>query len=180
MNDDRADDMFCLSLLQEGAVPDWEELVQLLPGLPSGCVPFRGNPWINPALQSGSLEAVKWMILQGGDLKPVSSVYVVLQTALERNTPDQLVVLEDLLKAGADPNAHGIHDWTALHLAAVHEDFGAMNILLPAGARRDARSCIGDCATPEVEARSFDHPKAADFLRDWQSDPIKPRPGARR
>ncbi len=180
MTDPSADYKFRIETLKNGSTADWQELAFLVPGFPMGCDDVFGTPWFSFALQSGSLKAVEWMILQGVDLKAKDIGYTVLQTVLERDSDDRNVMLRVLLKAGADPNAHGIHDWTALHMAAFIENFEAMEILLQAGAKRDARTRIDNYATPEEEARILGRPKAADFLRDWTFHPIKPQPKARR
>ena len=52
--------------------------------------------------------------------------------------------LQDLLKAGADPNTRDFLGWTPLHCAAKYnEDPDALHILLDAGAAPDARDDRG-------------------------------------
>jgi ankyrin repeat protein len=62
-------------------------------------------------------------------------------------------VLRALIDAGADVNARGLNDWTALHFAAAADDPVAVEVLLEGGADPEARTRIDDDETPIDVAR---------------------------
>lgn len=63
-------------------------------------------------------------------------------------------VLAALIRHGADVNARGLNDWTALHFAAAADDPVAVVMLLDAGADPNARTRIDDFETPVDVARN--------------------------
>jgi hypothetical protein len=75
-------------------------------------------------------------------------------------------VLRALVDAGADVNARGLNDWTALHFAAAADDPVAVKLLLEAGADPEARTRIDDFETPLDVARSGS-PNALAAFTDW-------------
>jgi hypothetical protein len=75
-------------------------------------------------------------------------------------------VLRALIDAGADVNARGLNDWTALHFAAAADDPVAVTMLLEAGADPEARTRIDDFETPLDVARNG-APEALAALTRW-------------
>ena len=69
-----------------------------------------------------------------------------------------------LLANGAPVNAHGINDWTPMHLAAVRNDVPALRILVRFGADLTIRTNIDNCATPLEEVRIMKKRQAVEFL----------------
>lgn len=121
---------------------------------PSGRDSFINRTWLTNAIDCGPAEVVRWMLAQGAPVNfEDEEGYPALHSAIDRELPGRLEVLEILCAAGADVNAHGVNDWTPLHLAAVRNDVGAVRILLRHGARTDERTRIDDYATPLEEAR---------------------------
>lgn len=82
-------------------------------------------------------------------------------------------MLRALLRAGADVNERGMHDWTPLHRAGAFGDMQSCRILLDHGADRTLRTNIDHYATPEEETRSHGHRATADLIRDFDADNIK-------
>jgi uncharacterized protein len=75
-------------------------------------------------------------------------------------------VLVSLIQSGADVNARGLNDWTALHFAAAADDAVAVKMLLEAGADPVARTRIDDFETPVDVARNGS-PNALTTLTEW-------------
>ena len=68
--------------------------------------------------------------------------------AFDRDRFDDLhALLRLLLARGADPNIHGINDYTALHLAAERGDLEAVELLLAHGADPNEATRIDDYET---------------------------------
>ncbi len=68
-----------------------------------------------------------------------------------RDDVEQVIAL--LLSFGANPDQRGINDYTALHMAVAERSLPAVELLLAAGADRQARTRIDDCETPLELAR---------------------------
>jgi ankyrin repeat protein len=88
-----------------------------------------------------------------------------LIAALSTDRADRYEIVELLLAAGADIQAHGINDWTPLHYAAATNDLEAIELLLAHGADPSARTRIDDCATPLEEAQILGRDEAVQLLR---------------
>lgn len=153
--------------LRHGVIDVLSEVHALYPDLPGG-PPLRPGGWLRDAVYFGDADAALWLIGQGAPLDlDDGDGFPALHLVLDRTRARQHDILRALLAAGADPNARGINDWTALHHAAVRDDRKAMDILLRAGADRELRTRIDNYATPEEEARQLGHAASADFLRRW-------------
>jgi ankyrin repeat protein len=91
-----------------------------------------------------------------------------LHSAIDRELPDLLEIIELLCRAGADVNAYGINGWTPLHMAAAWNNVEAIKILLRHGADLQARTEVDDYYTPLEEAMSMGSIDAARFL--WERE----------
>ena len=157
-----------LVLLQRGTVEDWELASQIVDGFPFGSAQAVNRRWILHAIDCGSIGSIRWMIEKGVDLQFTDGEgSTVIHFCIEGERPDRYDVLEMLIAAGANVNAHGLNDWTPLHLAAVLDDRRAMQMLLDAGADRTIRTRIDEYATPEEEARILGHFASADFIANY-------------
>ena len=142
-----------------------EAAAETIDGFPDGTDPCFGERWVSVAIYKGSLDAIKWMIGKGVDLRyREDDGSTPIHDCIESSRPEKHVILEMLIKAGADLNAHGMSDWTPLHLAAMRDEHKALRILLEAGADPEERTRIDMCQTAEEEAREFGHRVSADIL----------------
>ena len=91
--------------------------------------------------------------------------YTVLHSAIDREQEDRHYVLDALLSAGADVNAHGTNDWTPAHMAAAREDIEALKILVRHGADLTIRTNIDYYATPLEEAQMLGKAKSVNYLK---------------
>lgn len=156
--------------VEAGDIVALAKLAAQVPGFPEGRSDEWGGTWIEMAVAHGSPSVVRWMIGKGVRLdRPEDYDFTLLQTCLQRPDEARYDMLSALIELGADIDARGYSDWTALHHAAVAEDYPAMRMLLGAGADRSIRTRIDDCATAEEEARALGHPDAADFIRDYRT-----------
>lgn len=143
-----------------------EEFAQLLDDFPTGKDHFIQRHWITNGIDCGNAAVVSWMIEKGAPLIfQDDEGYSVLHSAIERNQPDKYEVLQILIAAGAELNAHGTNDWTPAHMAAARNDVEALKILKAAGADFSLRTRIDDYATPLEEAQSLEKsPEAVAYL----------------
>jgi hypothetical protein len=154
-----------INLMRDGGIAELESVSRTIGNFPLGKDSIFGRYWITSAIHSGSLETIGWMIQKGVNLRfHDDEGYTPIHSCIEHDRDDKHEVLYLLLKSGADVNAHGINDWTPLHLAAICNDQKSMQMLLEAGADRTIRTRIDDYATPEEEARNLGHEDSADFL----------------
>jgi uncharacterized protein len=85
--------------------------------------------------------------------------------ALSTERPERLQIVRILLESGADPNQHGINDWTPLHWAAGHRDLEAIKLLLASGADPSLRTRIDDCSTPVEDAERVEFREGLALLK---------------
>ena len=64
-------------------------------------------------------------------------------------------IIELLLSFGADPNQHGLDDYTPLHMAVSESNLPAVEILLKGGADPRLRTRIDYCETPREMAEKM-------------------------
>ena len=161
--------MEILGILEKGNSQDFELVKSLIDDFPQGVDPWIERNWITNAIDCHSLSAVQWMIEQGVELKfRDPEGYTVLHVAMEHAGPGKSAILWALIAAGADINAHGINDWTPLHMAVARGDIDALEILLRAGADRKIKTRIDHYATPEQEARRSGSERIANIIRDFK------------
>lgn len=98
-----------------------------------------------------------------------------LIAAFDREPGGELyAILELLLERGADPDIHGLNNYTALHLAAARGDLRAVDLLLKHGADANTTTRIDDYETPLEVAAAAGHQKVVDRLKplttrlDWE------------
>lgn len=154
--------------LSDGDLDQLEFASQIVDSFPHDKDSCYGSPWIEHAVSSGSLKAVKWMIEKGVNLQPVNTDgYPPVISCIEVEGQEKYQILCALIDSGADINERGIHGWTPLHMAAIRDDKESMRILLEAGADRTITTEIDDDATAEEEARNLGHLKSADFIASF-------------
>ena len=156
---------YLMECLVQSKIDLLEEALQIVEGFPDGVDGFVGRNWITNAIDSGSLESVKWILSKGVDLSfRDPEGYTPLLSAMDRGLPGKYEIIQLLINHGAPINRKGINDWTPLHLAAVREDLEALQILLKNGADASIRTEIDGYATPLEEARSLGKLKSVAFL----------------
>ncbi len=79
--------------------------------------------------------------------------------------------LEELLRAGADPNAQDDNGWTALHFAAQARALSCVQALLQAGAAVDLRDSHGNTALSTAVFKSRGDGAIIAVLRKAGADP---------
>lgn len=159
------DYQYVCEILREGDAKKLEELAALVDGFPHGQDGWLHRAWLTNAIDLGALATIEWMLEQGVDVTYRDDEgYSPAHSALERRTPDRLVVLEMLLEHGASPNVRGIHGWTPAHMAAARDDVDALRLLVRHGADLSLRTLIDDDATPLEEARRLRKAAAVEYL----------------
>lgn len=162
-----------LEILGTGGPSDFEFVKSLIEHFPDGLDAWLGRHWITNAIDCGSTEAVKWVLQQKINLTfRDDEGYTVLHSAIERPGVEANEIIRMLIAAGADVNAHGVNDWTPLHMAVARGKPEIIEMLLEAGADRSIRTRIDDYETAEEMAGS----QVADFIRNYRRSPANWRP----
>jgi ankyrin repeat protein len=152
--------------LIEGDIPRLQQVALELGPFATRQDDFLGRHWITNAIDSGTLDVVRWIIAEGAPtVFDDAEGYSVLHSAIERTLPDKHEILRILIDAGADLNVYGINGWTPTHLAAARDDVDALQILREAGADFSIRTLIDGHQTPLEVAVCSDAKDAIDFLR---------------
>lgn len=81
-------------------------------------------------------------------------------------------LVEQLLGAGADPNAQDKNGWTPLHFAAQANAAGAVSALLRAGATTEARDTFGNTPLWRAVFSSRGRGDVIHLLRSAGADPL--------
>ena len=154
--------------LMAGDVTALEEIASIVVNFPDGKDDFIFRHWISNAIDCGTVEVVAWMLDKGVSLVfDDDEGFMVLHSAIFRDPPERYSILRMLIKAGADVNAHGLHDYTPAHLAAARNDVDALKILKDAGADFSIRTRIDEYLTPLEEARALGgSPDAVSYLEN--------------
>jgi len=145
-----------ISVLGQTDISEFELLCETIDNFPHGKDKFIERHWITNAIDCGSIESVQWILSKGVELKfRDDEGYMPLHSCIHRTLPNKYEILKALIKAGADLNAQGTNDYTALHSAAVRNDKKAMQILLDAGAFVSSILWVATSAeTPSSRVRS--------------------------
>jgi ankyrin repeat protein len=133
---------------------------------------YTGNTVLQLALFIGSVETVTALLAAGADpnFEALDGFPALLLVVLHRDdAAERQAVMADLVAHGADLDARGINDWTALHVAAAHADGPIVRMLLTAGADPSARTRIDDLTTPADEAEAAGHHELARMLRNAEA-----------
>lgn len=167
MDEDKYDYIF--EVLERGSIEDLEKIAQTTKGFPDGMDDFIERYWITNAIDSGSLESIRWMLSKKVILDFRNDEgYTPLLSAIDREQPDRYEVLELLISNGAPINKRGLNDWTPLHMAAARNDVKAIKILIEHGADISIKTRIDDYATPLEEARNLNCHEAVKFLENLE------------
>jgi ankyrin repeat protein len=110
------------------------------------------------AARYGRGKIVEFLLAKGADAAAMPSVLPAAVHKGDRATVKQLI------DAGADPNAFGLHGHAALHIAAVYGKIQMIRLLLAHGARLDLKDREHD-ATPYDWAVYHKHERAAAYLK---------------
>ncbi len=130
------------------------------------------TPLLN-AIEFNHLDLVKFLLNKGADPNiKVSDGYTCLLSAVENEGKDSLLILDELLQAGADIHAEGINGWTALHLAAARGKAEMAASLIAAGADVNRRTKIDGTETPLMEAAYCGHSSIVRLLLEHGADPL--------
>lgn len=126
---------YAMGVLASERIEDFEQLRTLLDTFPHGVDELFGRPWIHNAIDSGSLQAVRWMIDDAVDLAVRDEEgNTPLHVAIQRDLPHKYEILELLLRAGAPVDAYGNRDLTPVDFATALNDEDALQLLTDYGA----------------------------------------------
>jgi hypothetical protein len=163
-----------MKVLADGTLEELESLASRMPPFPKGEDSFHGSPWITNAIQSGSRQAIYWILGREVNLNSVDPQGCTpLHAAIERGSDDKYEIIGALLKGGAPVNLHGINvvdDYTPAHLAAARDDVGSLKLLVQYGADLQIRTRIDRFATPLEEAEYLGAMNALRYLRELQAN----------
>jgi len=134
-----------------------------------------GDSLLIYAIYHGPVSMVRELLELGADVNPVvEDGFPTLVALMSTARPDKPELLGLLLAAGADVNARGVNDQTALHWAVAAEDMIAADLLLRDGADPHLKTRIDDLTSPldDAERIAFvsGRPAMADLLRSHQRE----------
>ena len=163
--------------LEAGDLDAARSALELGSGWPNCVDPYTQSTVLSIALGRADLATIRLLLDLGADpnFAVVDDGFPSLIDVLHhrcrnwaelRQWADCHDVLRALIDAGADVNARGLNDWTALHFAVAADDPVAVEMLLDAGADPDARTRIDDLETPLDIARDGS-PRALATLTEW-------------
>jgi ankyrin repeat protein len=135
---------------------------------PNAVDAYTGSTVLRLALFHAPVATIHALLAVGADANfdAADGFPSVLLVLLHRDDAgERAAIVTDLLAHGADPDARGINDWTALHVAAAGGDVATVRALLDAGADRGARTRIDNLTTPADEADAAGHHELAGMLR---------------
>ena len=159
------------SLLASGEAQALEKLAGEVEGFPEGFAVSSNTPWLILAIDVGNLATVKWMLSRGADPKlGILAGYSALHSAIDSKRPERYLIIDALIKAGADIEVLEHNNWTPLQLAAARNDVSAVKLLLEGGAQFNVRAGF-DNLTAEEEANDSGSYEAAEFIKAWISRP---------
>jgi ankyrin repeat protein len=132
-------------------------------GFPNNPMPLGIGPILTYAIYWSPLRFIEELLASGADPNGHDNdgfpplIAALCKTHPQAGSPardDVVDVMARLLDAGADPNQRGLNDWTALHVAVVETNVGAVRLLLARGADPTLRTRIDDCETALELARA--------------------------
>jgi len=131
-----------------------------------------GDSLLIYAVYHGPVSLVRELLKLGADVNtPVDDGFPTLVALMSTARPDKHALLELLLAAGADVDARGVNDQTALHWAVAAEDARAAELLLSHGADPHLKTRIDDLTSPLDDADRIafvtGRPAMADLLRAY-------------
>ena len=141
------------------------------PDYPNVQESYVGTPLIILAISRAPIECVRELVDAGADINvEVDDGFPALLDAVMSRRDDRVELVRTLIDLNADVEARGINGWTALHAAASQNEAEIVEVLLRAGASRDARTGIDDDASPLDEAKRAGAAEAARLLEKGIGD----------
>ncbi len=123
---------------------------------PNTATPLAIGPLLTYAIYHGPLGLVRALLDAGADAAAeAEDGFPPLIALLTTDRPDRIDVLRLLLAAGADPNTHGLNDWTPLHLVVQSDDLAAAEVLVAAGADPRVRTRIDEPTSALDDAQAM-------------------------
>ncbi|MDD5322529.1 MAG: ankyrin repeat domain-containing protein [Methylococcales bacterium] len=141
--------------------------------LPNGPMPLTIGSCLEYAIYHSPLPFIHQLLEIGADPNPADHAgFPPLIAALSCSRPqpgspgrlDVQEILKLLLAFKADPNQHGINDYTPLHMAVSEHNIRAVELLLQAGADPRLRTRIDNCETPREMAEEAGLREFAEIL----------------
>jgi len=133
---------------------------------------FVGDTPLLTATAFGNLELVRFLLKHGADPNvEVDDGYTCLLAAVESDADDSVLIVAELIRAGADIHALGTNGWTPLHMAAARGQVEKARLLIDAGAEVNRRTEIVASETPLMEAAFTGQPSTVRLLLEHGADP---------
>jgi ankyrin repeat protein len=129
-----------------------------------------GDSLLIYAVYHGPVALVRELLDLGAEVNPaVEDGFPTIVALMSTARPDKHELLGVLLAAGADVDARGVNDQTALRWAVAAEDLRAAELLLSHGADPHLKTRIDDLSSPLEDAERIafitGRPAMADLLR---------------
>lgn len=154
----------------DGDLSTIREVLENPPDFPNSVHPWElaiGKYPLEYAIYWSSTEFIKILLGLGANPNyPADDGFPSLIAALSSGRPHKYDVLSLLLENKADPNQHGINDWTPLHYAVWNNDLPAIRILLQYSANPHLKTRIDDYTTPLEDARTLEFTEAVALMEN--------------
>ena len=160
--------------LEESDIKFLEDYAKLHPNFPHSTDDWLERHWLTNAIDCGSVASIRWILDQGVDAnynddEGFSPLKSVLQREYDSKNrewgqSDAVEIIDMLLAAGADINAKGTLDVTALHNAAAWGSAKMVRHLLDRGANPDAMDRDFVPGNPLSYVNKRKHPEIAALL----------------
>jgi len=152
--------------LRGGRLNELPERLTEHPDYPNVREPYIGTPLIILAISWAPVGCVRQLADAGAIVNvEVDDGFPALLGAVMSRRDDRVELVQALIDLGAHLETPGVNGWTALHAAASQNDVDLVQVLLSAGANREARTGVDDDATPLQEAERAGATEAALALK---------------
>jgi ankyrin repeat protein len=148
--------------LRAGRLNELPESLTAHPDYPNVRESYIGTPLIILAISWAPVDCVRQLADAGADVNvEVDDGFPALLGAVMSRRNDRVELVQTLIDLGAHLETPGVNGWTALHAAASQNDVDLVQVLVGAGANREARTGVDDDATPLQEAERAGATEAA-------------------